>query len=250
MQAGAMKATGSFAAMHASSLFAYTGDAEPARLLTPSVHGRCRSGPSSHGRYTEETPLYGTLNYTMRTPGAETDAKIKHKFADYIRHTMNAASGLPNFVGKVYRGIDAHLKAATYAVGRTITWQSFSSSSRSQVAARGFVQTLPGVALSGSLFVIEANCAKKIEVASRDSSPPLDSCPLSRVCACDHFHPPRSPTQDFSAIPSEEEVLFLPNSQFKVSALLESQAHKVAALEELSAYNMDSLHVYVLTQLS
>ena len=76
----------------------------------------------------------------MRTPGAETDAKIKHKFADYIRHTMNAASGLPNFVGKVYRGIDAHLKAATYAVGRTITWQSFSSSSRSQMAARGFVQ--------------------------------------------------------------------------------------------------------------
>ena len=154
----------------------------------------------------------------MRTPGAETDAKIKHKFADYIRHTMNAAGGLPNFVGKVYRGIDAHLKAATYAVGRTITWQSFSSSSRSQVAARGFVQTLPGVALSGSLFVIEANCAKKIE--------------------------------DFSAIPSEEEVLFLPNSQFKVTARLESQAHKIAALEELSAYNMDSLHVYVLTQLS
>ena len=112
----------------------------------------------------------------MRTPGAETDAKLKHKFADYIRHTMNAAGGLPNFVGKVYRGIDAHLKAATYAVGRTITWQSFSSSSRSQVAARGFVQTLPGVALSGSLFVIEANCAKKIEAAPRDSSPaPLAS---------------------------------------------------------------------------
>ena len=58
------------------------------------------------------------------------------------------------------------------------------------------------------------------------------------------------PTQDFSAIPSEEEVLFLPNSQFKVTARLESQAHKIAALEELSAYNMDSLHVYVLTQLS
>ena len=45
-------------------------------------------------------------------------------------------------------------------------------------------------------------------------------------------------------------MLFLPNSQFKVTARLESQAHKVAALEELSAYNMDSLHVYVLTQLS
>ena len=76
---------------------------------------------------------------------------------------MAAAGGLSNFVGKVYRGMDAHVKKSAYAVGKVITWQSFSSSSRSQIAARGFVETLPGVKLSGSMFVIESICAKKIE---------------------------------------------------------------------------------------
>ena len=208
-------------------------------------------------------------------PGADADAKLR-VYADYIKHAMSAAGGLPNFVGKVYRGMDAHVKKSAYAAGKVITWQPFSSSSRSQIAAcaapnspfeqhislltcpldsprraaqpaahvrsqsafdgthplpltplsrphparsrRGFVETLPGVKLSGSMFVIESICAKKIE--------------------------------DFSAIPAEQEVLFLPNAQFKVVGRLETQEEKEDALDDLDAYDMESLHVYVLKQLA
>ena len=79
------------------------------------------------------------------------------------------------------------------------------------------METLPGVGLSGSLFVIHSICAKKIEY--------------------------------FSAIPSEQEVLFLPNSQFEVLRRLETQLEKEQELNQLAAYNMDSLHVYILQQL-
>jgi len=68
------------------------------------------------------------------------------------------------------------------------------------------------------MFVIESICAKKIE--------------------------------DFSAIPAEQEVLFLPNAQFKVVGRLETQEEKEDALDDLDAYDMESLHVYVLKQLA
>ena len=113
--------------------------------------------------------------------------------------------------------MDRLVKKSAYPVGKTVTWQSFSSSSRSQHAASGFVQ-MQGSALSGSLFVIQSICAKKIEY--------------------------------FSAMPAEQEVLFLPNSQFKVLRKLETQEEKEQELDELDAYNMDSLHVYILKQLS
>ena len=68
------------------------------------------------------------------------------------------------------------------------------------------------------MFVIESICAKKIE--------------------------------DFSQYPSEQEVLFLPNSQFKVVRRLQTQEEKEEELDELDAYDMESLHVYVLKQLA
>ena len=101
------------------------------------------------------------------------------------------------------------------AVGKTITWQAFSSSSRNQMAARTFVQTFPGKRLSGSLFVIETTTAKKIEM--------------------------------FSSIPSEQEVLLLPNSQFSVKKKLETQEEKEAELDDLDAYNMEVYHACHLT---
>ena len=45
-------------------------------------------------------------------------------------------------------------------------------------------------------------------------------------------------------------MLFLPNSQFKVTKRLETQEEKEAELDYLDAYGMESLHVYVLEQLS
>ena len=174
--------------------------------------------------YTEETPLYGTLNYTMRTPHTErtpTDTELK-RYADYLTHTSSALGSLPTHVselhGKVYRGIKVLLNPDVYAPGKRITWQAFSSSTKKQMATLEFVNVLPGRKLSGSLFVIDSITAKDI--------------------------------RHFSAIPSEEEVLFPPNSQFKVEKVVESEQEKKALLKDLGAYNMTDLDVYVLKQMA
>ena len=174
--------------------------------------------------YTEETPLYGTLNYTMRTPHTDstpTDTELK-RYADYLRHTERALGSLPTHVsesqGKVYRGIKVLLNPDVYAPGKRITWQAFSSSTKKQMATLDFVNQLPGRKLMGSLFVIDSITAKDI--------------------------------RHFSAIPSEEEVLFPPNSQFKVEKVVKSEQEKKALLKDLGAYNMTDLDVYVLKQMA
>ena len=174
--------------------------------------------------YTEETPLYGTLNYTMRTPhtpSTPTDTELKH-YADYIVHTEAALSSLPTHVsemqGKVYRGIKVLLNPDIYAPGKQITWQGFSSSTKKQMATLDFLTVLPGRKLNGSLFVIDSITAKDI--------------------------------RHFSAIPSEEEVLFPPNSQFKVEKVVTSEPEKKALLNQLGAYDMTDLDVYVLKQMA
>jgi len=173
--------------------------------------------------YTEETPLYGTLNYTMRTPhtsSTPTDTELK-RYADYLVHTWSALGSLPTHVsesqGKVYRGIKVLLNPDVYAPGKRITWQAFSSSTKKQTATLEFVNT-SGRKLSGSLFVIDSITAKDI--------------------------------RHFSAIPSEEEVLFPPNSQFKVAKVVASEQEKKALLNELGAYDMTDRDVYVLKQMA
>ena len=77
---------------------------------------------------------------------------------------------------------------------------------------------LPGRKLQGSIFVIESMTAKDI--------------------------------RHFSAIPSEEEVLFPPNSQFKVVKVLTNEHDKKCLLHQLSAYDMTDLDVYQLQQIA
>ena len=174
--------------------------------------------------YTEESPLYATLNYTMRTPHTPTtptDTELK-RYGDYIVHTERALSSLPTHVselqGKVYRGIKVILSPGIYAPGKRITWQAFSSSTKKQTATLDFLNVLPGRKLSGSIFVIESITAKDI--------------------------------RHFSAIPSEEEVLFPPNSQFKEEKIVSSEPEKKALLNQLGAYDMADLDVYVLKQIA
>ena len=174
--------------------------------------------------YTEETPLYGMLNYAMRTPHTTTtptDAELK-RYGDYIIHTDRALSSLPTHVsevqGKVYRGIKSLLNPNIYAPGNRITWQSFSSSTKNQMATLDFLNMLPSRKLQGSLFVIDSITAKDI--------------------------------RHFSAIPSEEEVLFPPNSQFKVEKVVTIEQEKKALLNQLGAYDMSDLDVYVLKQIA
>ena len=77
---------------------------------------------------------------------------------------------------------------------------------------------LPGRRLQGSIFVVNSITAKDI--------------------------------RHFSAIPSEEEVLFPQNSQFLVESVLASEVDKKAALEQLAAYDMAELEVYFLKQVA
>lgn len=139
--------------------------------------------------------------------------------------TLSALSGLsslPTHVsesrGNVYRGIKVLLSPDIYAPGKRITWQAFSSSTKKQTATLDFVNVLPGRKLSGSLFVIDSITAKDI--------------------------------RHFSAIPSEEEVLFPPNSQFKVEKVVSSGQEKKALLNQLGAYDMTDLDVYVPKQIA
>ena len=133
-----------------------------------------------------------------------------------MHHLIQASTTLPNFTGKVYRGVDTKLNPTAYAVGTSITWQQFSSTSKSQQQARKFL-TVNGSSLLGSIFVITVITAREIEL--------------------------------FSAFPEEEEVLLGANSHFKVLSKLEGEAEKKAQLPDLSGYSMRDLDVYILKQL-
>ena len=80
------------------------------------------------------------------------------------------------------------------------------------------MQVLAGRKLSGSIFVIHSITAKDI--------------------------------RHFSAFPSEEEVLFPSNSQFKVERVVTSVPDKAALLTDLTAYDLSDLDVYVIKQVA
>jgi len=77
---------------------------------------------------------------------------------------------------------------------------------------------LPGRKLQGSIFVIESMTTEDI--------------------------------RHLSAIPSQEQVLFPPNSQFKVVKVLTKEQGKKCLLHQLSAYDMTDLDFYQLQQIA
>ena len=112
--------------------------------------------------FTEETPLYDTLNYTMRTPhpsSTPTDTELK-RYSDYIVHTQVALGRLPTHLGKVYRGIRVLLNPGLYVPGKRFTWQAFSSSTKKQITVLTFVKALPGRKVQGSFLVITSKTAE------------------------------------------------------------------------------------------
>ena len=152
----------------------------------------------------------------MRTPGTDLRQHV-----NYIFHLSSALGGLQHHVsdreGMVYRGIDVLLSRETYDVNKQITWQAFSSSTKKQQKVLDFVRMMPGRRLGGSIFVIKSTTAKDI--------------------------------RHFSAFTSEEEVLFPPNSQFKVVSVVTEEDEKKRLLDQLSAYDLSDLDVYELVQL-
>jgi len=98
---------------------------------------------------------------------------------DYIYFLTNALKLLDPFVGPVYRGIDCQI--SEYKPGKTIVWPAFSSSTKDPRVA---IQFLKGK--QGTLFLINSKTPRSID--------------------------------KYSAIKTEEEVLFLPNSSFKITS--------------------------------
>jgi hypothetical protein len=167
--------------------------------------------------YTEEEPtdLYGKLNRACRTPGEQAEKKL-NRYRDYLYHMGRACDNLPPHIGKAYRGMNATLNSTSYKVGCTITWQQFSSASKKQHVARTFTKQ-QGLKLIGTFFVIECKTAKAIE--------------------------------EFSAYPEEEEVLLKYNTFFKVVRKAGSGADKRQLLDDLSAYDLSLLDVYILKEI-
>ena len=164
----------------------------------------------------EEPRLYHELNRAMRSTASKRQIA---KYRDYIYHLDRASNNLRNVVGKVYRGIN---KKVDVTPGNTITWQSFSSSSRRCDVAMGFAHTgysnlRPGALLNEcTIFVINAKSAKDIA--------------------------------PFSAFKNEQEALFPMNTQFRVTRKLEG-SDKKNELRELASYCLDKVDVYMLDEL-
>jgi len=101
----------------------------------------------------------------------------RNVFQDFIYYLTNALELLDPFVGPVYRGIDCQI--SEYTCGKTIVWPSFSSSTKDPKVAIEFLK-----GKQGTLFLINSKTARSID--------------------------------KYSAIKTEQEVLFLPNSLFKI----------------------------------
>lgn len=105
---------------------------------------------------------------------------------DYLYYLLNGLNKLPVFKGKVSRGIDVPLPKDKYSKASSIVWNAFSSTSTSEQVAKNFIQS------SGVLFVLDITEGRLIS--------------------------------EFSSIPSEDEVLLMPNSEWTVSLVLDTNS--------------------------
>jgi len=159
--------------------------------------------------------FYPVLNSTMRSTGGTAEAKLK-AFMTYIYFLNSALDPLHAHIGKVFRGINVLVPEAAYPLGQVITWQPFSSSTKSIFVTMQFMKGAATGRPFGTLFVIESISGKEIE--------------------------------DLSIYPDEAEVLFKMNSFFRVEAILTAAGEKAAALPELSKYDLRDLAVIRLQQ--
>jgi len=128
-------------------------------------------------------------------------------FQDYIYYLTNTLNLLDPFNGPVYRGINCQI--SDYKPGKSIVWPAFSSSTKNPKIAIEFLK-----GKSGTLFLINAKTPRTID--------------------------------KYSAIKTEEEVLFLPNSSFKIVAKVSgaSRAMLEKALqisEEITIFELNEI---------
>ena len=157
--------------------------------------------------YTSETPAYGLLVRTMRTPGT---GKSLAKFSTYIRGLSNAVKVMPVFKGIVFRGLNVILPEASYRPGTQVCWQSFASASKDILQALTFLNQNDS-RLSGTLVIIKSRQGRELELISQ--------------------------------FPYEQEVLFVENTFFMVDKWFKTDVEKRVALPDLAAYDVSSLAV-------
>jgi len=166
--------------------------------------------------YTMEEPnVYQKLNSACRSKGRR--AKLLLDICrDYLYHLSKACTTMPNFTGRTYRGINIRLSPKKYPLGEVITWHQMSSTTKKMTAALPFLGKTANGGLEGTLFLVDVKAGKEIDL--------------------------------FSAFPSEDEVLLELNSFFVIDSKIEGKQQKHELLEDLSAYNMELLDVYILKQ--
>jgi len=114
----------------------------------------------------------------------------RQKYTDYIYYLSEALDLLPNYCGSVYRGIDCEI-LSKQQIGKMIVWPGFSSATLSLHLAYSFLKEKK----SGTLFLIESKTGKNIS--------------------------------KYSAEQREEEVLFGPNSRFKIISCVDEEQRKM-----------------------
>ena len=157
--------------------------------------------------YTLETPVYSYVNHIMRTG----DEGGILEWTAFIYSFAAGLRKLPPVEGVVYRGIDVAVPKHLYLTGSVVTWQAFSSTTRSPAVAKEF---LGGEMSEGTFFIIRSKTARSIGPVS--------------------------------AHPEEEEALLLPNCQFRVSGQIDDS---VKALLLTSGIDMSSVRAYHLVEL-
>ena len=159
--------------------------------------------------YTMETPIYKVVNLALRN---NDQAVIAHWRA-FIYHAVAGLSALPPYKGLVYRGVNVQVPVDIYAAGKVVIWQSFSSATTNAIVARDFLlansDDSSDVKQAGSLFVIDSQRSSNV-----------------------------SP---FSAIPSEDEVVFPPNSVFRSMGMLSHRHMQMVG----ATMQLDMTHISV-----
>ena len=102
----------------------------------------------------------------------------------YINTLYRAIDLLPPFVGEVYRAVNVKFDVDTYAIGKTITWNTFSVCSYEFKNSSDLIKANSGK--HGIIFIIQSKTGRKIN--------------------------------KYSKYPVDAELIFLPNSKFAVKS--------------------------------
>merc|ERR1712007_200072 len=142
-------------------------------------------------------------------PGKMAEVKLR-RYRNYIYHLNKSIAAFPNYTGICYRGVGVRFPEALYETGKMVTWQQFSSASKSELVSMTFLINSDG-ALCGSMFILNVASSKAIE--------------------------------DVSDYPAEQEVLLNFNSHFVVEEKVSDDGQKHHLLPQLEKYDLTSLDV-------